>query len=248
VLQNIGGMMMPITHSRYRQELETIIAYVNRATFHPFAARYVTSPHIDLLQLHFSYVFLKVYDVSDPQDICIPQILIQVGLELHDQVQIADDRSENEVKKKQLSVLLGDYYSSHYFRYLAERNKIEWVEKWALVVQQLNILKMDMHLQKEQTGAEIFREQKFRLHQISTQAILDWHGADSLWYDLLETLVVWQSLTADDTVQAKDLDRIHQLHHQATQLLEQLGPEWMKQELNACWVRGMSEDLLVSEP
>lgn len=239
---------MPIAHSRFNDNLEMILTYVKKAAYHPFAAEYVSSPQVDFLQLHFSYVFLEAYGVPDPQDICIPLCLIQAGLELHDQIQLEDDLRENEVKKKQLSVLVGDYYSSQYFRYLAERNKVEWIKKWAVVVQKINALKMDMHLNNQRTEPDILHRQKYRLHQMSTSAILDWFQADEVWYDLLDTLVEWQTLTAREDVQMQDTERISKLQHRAAQLLQRLDPEWIRQDFHICWVKGMSEDLLVREP
>src|SRR5688500_2182419 len=93
---------------------EEIILHLNQLTGHSYLLERCGKPKlpeffIKILQLMLTSIQEK------PQRIItygVATALLRMGLVVHEQVSLEDEKDVNEFQKKQLSILAGDYYSS----------------------------------------------------------------------------------------------------------------------------------------
>lgn len=237
---------MVLRQSQYREELLDIIEQVNETLEHRFVQDYVTYPEIDLLQLHFTYLFLKSkgYSKEIIQYHCISQLFIQLGLDIHEQVGIDPLQQDQLVKGRQLTVLSGDYFSSYYYFYLSQRNQIHLIHKWAEVIREINEMKMDLHEQRFELSGYKQLQKKCELQRKLTEAVLSWYAAPIWWFD---TLFLLTELRMEINQTRMNKEHLESMAHQVTLLLAQSGDELLISECNL-WVEPLTKKQLVIKP
>ncbi len=182
---------MTFENSYYQSELNKIIHELEKKTHLTYVKRYVTYPAINMLQLHFTYLFLTANDapVELIEALCISQASIQLGLDSHEEVMLETITDEQEIKSRQLTVLSGDFFSSYYYYFLANTSFIEYIPKWANAIQQLNEMKADLHFKAgiiSQSEKWDFQKQ---LRQTLTNHLMRWFDADESWHLLYSALI-----------------------------------------------------------
>lgn len=73
--------------------------------------------------------------------------LMQMGMDTHDMVSNDNEVDSKGLRKKQLQVLAGDYFSAQYYYLLSVAGRIDMVKQLAKAVCEANTLKMNMYLQ-----------------------------------------------------------------------------------------------------
>lgn len=181
---------MVLTQSRYKQDLQQMISAVQQKSFHPYVQQHISYPQVNLLQLHLSYLYLTFVQVAEQKrkNIVMSQMFIQLGLDTHEEVPVTDRPMTIEDTVTQLSVLAGDYFSSHYYLYLAEQNELELIVKWADVIQQVNEKKMDLHVSKAKWTDEEYFERWCEVQAMYSVSVLHWYGADEQWHRMTRLL------------------------------------------------------------
>jgi heptaprenyl diphosphate synthase len=74
-------------------------------------------------------------------------ILLQMGVEMHNRVEPLKRPQSGEVERRQRYVLAGDYYSSLFYRLLAEQQEITYLKHFSRVISSINQDKLSLHLQ-----------------------------------------------------------------------------------------------------
>jgi heptaprenyl diphosphate synthase len=237
---------MVLRQSQYREELLDIIEKVNVSLEHSYVKAYVTYPKIDLLQLHFSFLFLKSkgFSIESIQDHCIPQLFIQLGLDIHDQVGIDPLEQEHLIKKRQLTVLSGDFFSSYYYLYLSQRNQVSLIHKWAKVIKEINEMKVDLHQHHSKLPFEQQLRKKSEFQSKLTNAVLSWYDAPIWWFETFTLLT--ELRMGMNQVQMKD-ERLESISQQLTQLLNKSENELLISECNL-WLESLTQKQLVIKP
>lgn len=142
-----GGFLMTITHSSIQMDMDEILAEINKITSNRYIEEYVTLPEISVVRLKLLYISL--YDTSVSRDVrkiyCVAAGLIQMGLDLHENVTNYKEPSHRSMRNRQLSILAGDYYSSHYYSLLAENNLTDDIKIFASAIRNINIAKMKLY-------------------------------------------------------------------------------------------------------
>lgn len=138
---------MTITHSSIQMDMDEILAQINKITSDVYIKEYVTLPEISVVRLKLLYISL--YDNSVSKAVikiyCVAAGLIQLGLDLHESVTNYKEPLERNMRERQLSILAGDYYSSHYYSLLAENNLTEDIKIFASAIRDINIAKMKLY-------------------------------------------------------------------------------------------------------
>lgn len=141
---------MNFLKSRHAKQLLEITQLVKQNAENPFVQEYVDLPSISQLRLQLLYLFLKEQNISEVQikKFCVSSILIQMGLDSHEEVPLQGGDSLHQVRSRQLRVLAGDYFSSRYYYLLAELEDTETIKMLASSIQQINEAKMGLYLEK----------------------------------------------------------------------------------------------------
>lgn len=179
---------MVLAQSLYKHELQQMITEVEQKSYQAYVQKYVSYPQINLLQLHLSYLFLTSLNVSEQKkkSIVMSQMFIQLGLDTHYDLPVSAqvDLDQEQITTSQLTVLAGDYFSSHYYLFLAERQEVELIAKWAEVIQKVNEIKMDIHADQENFSPEEYFEKWCEIQSIFSASVLAWYEADESWFTI----------------------------------------------------------------
>jgi heptaprenyl diphosphate synthase len=109
---------------------EEIILHLHQLTSHSYLLERCGKPKIP--ELFIKILQLMLTSVQEqPQRIItygVSTALLRMGLVVHEQVSLEDEKDANEFQKKQLSILTGDYYSSLFYKTLAHHNEIEGMQ------------------------------------------------------------------------------------------------------------------------
>lgn len=136
-------------------DLTDLAQKVRKKTTHPFIKNQLDKPIIDLDKL---FVLNESYQNtsmsrSQKQDYIVIIMLIDIALKTHD---LINNRDYNEETEKQLTVLVGDYYSGMYYYLLSEFEDIEMIKFLAASIKKINEEKMKLHYSENKTEEEVY--------------------------------------------------------------------------------------------
>ncbi|WP_053376666.1 heptaprenyl diphosphate synthase component 1 [Paenibacillus sp. FJAT-27812] len=77
--------------------------------------------------------------------------LVQLGMDTHDLIDTEQEqRSEPEMRSRQLKVLAGDYFSATFYQLLAQAGQIDMISKISSAVSEVNRLKVNLYVRMRQ--------------------------------------------------------------------------------------------------
>ncbi|QDP40465.1 heptaprenyl diphosphate synthase component 1 [Radiobacillus deserti] len=142
---------------RVRLALETQIS-------HPYLEKYIPKPVIDNDKLMILTSLMNTTDLpeSKKDHYIITTMLVQIALDTHDLVanQSAEQESLQYKKKRQLTVLAGDYYSGLYYYLLSKLDDVAMIHVLASAIKEINELKMVAYYNKPDTIQDWMRTVK----------------------------------------------------------------------------------------
>jgi heptaprenyl diphosphate synthase len=118
---------------------------------HPVLMQHIDMPDIDEEKLLLLYSILKSAKLHTKhiEHYAVAVMLVQIALDTHEKV------SEMNVKKRQLTVLAGDYYSGLYYHLLADNHDISFIRTLAKAIEEVNEHKIYLHQHKASTVNEM---------------------------------------------------------------------------------------------
>ncbi len=138
---------MNTIYSSFRIEIEEITSEIKALSSEMYIEEYINIPDISVVPLQL--LNLSLYHASVPRFLrkkyCVTTGLIQLGLDLHDQVNNQKEINESKIKKRQISVLAGDYLSSICYLLMAKENLIVEVRKLAYGISDITTAKMKLY-------------------------------------------------------------------------------------------------------
>ena len=148
--------MMTMTHSSFRVEMDAIYQDIKSYSENMFIEKYVQIPKI--AQIRLELLNLSLYHAGVPKSIrkiyCTTSGLIQLGLDLHESISNNQEVLEKGIRRRQLSILAGDYYSSQYYSLLSKNNLTDAVKKLAQGIKNINEAKMKLYTKSNSTFFE----------------------------------------------------------------------------------------------
>lgn len=208
-----GGFLMTITHSSIQMDMDEILAEINKITSNRYIEEYVTLPEISVVRLKLLYISL--YDTSVSRDVrkiyCVAAGLIQMGLDLHENVTNYKEPSHRSMRNRQLSILAGDYYSSHYYSLLAENNLTDDIKIFASAIRNINIAKMKLYTDSyDVTYGSLEHFFKLAIEKetsLYTYFLEKFHNEKekALWQDIIENMIILNQLSHE--LQTKTINR-----------------------------------------
>jgi len=198
-----GGFLMTITHNSMQKDMDEIFEEINKITGNVFIKQYVNLPEISEIRLKLFYNSL--YYTSVPKSVikiyCVAAGIIQMGLDLHENVTNYKEPTDKSMRNRQLSILAGDYNSSHYYSLLAENNLIDEIKIFASAIRDINIVKMKLYTDSYDTTYGSF-EHLFKLIKIKETSLYTYflekfydQKESTLWLEIIENMIILNHLT-----------------------------------------------------
>ncbi|WP_100488109.1 heptaprenyl diphosphate synthase component 1 [Sporolactobacillus pectinivorans] len=136
-----------------KQEVDIIYKQLTDDLNHPYVNRILPKPFVDRDKLLVYYLLFQTRVDRKLAGIYAKSVMIaEVGLSTHEGMTVAKLTEKEEIKRRQLIALSGDFYSALYYYSLA-RNKDTQVVKWvAQAIQVFNIDKCRLYYPKRALG------------------------------------------------------------------------------------------------
>ncbi|SDY86838.1 heptaprenyl diphosphate synthase [Evansella caseinilytica] len=146
----------------HNKELTEIIDAFYQKVKHPYLNKYIKDPYVDEDQVAILYLMLKnKFDPEYTKQYIIITLLVQAALDTHERISSSRVSDDTMKKKRQLTVLAGDYYSSLYYYFLAKLNDVSLMRVLAKSIQEINESKMNVYKYNETQQKASFAD--FRL-------------------------------------------------------------------------------------
>lgn len=131
----------------HKQDINKLIEMFNTSIKHSYLQTYLEDPLVDKDQVAFLLYMLeeKNLDSTYVNQCIIATLLVQAALDTHEKVNDETLTGDLSTKKRQLTVLAGDYYSSLYYYILSKINDVALIQLLAKSIQQINEAKMNMY-------------------------------------------------------------------------------------------------------
>lgn len=130
--------------------IEELKKAIEKQTSHPYLDKFIDQPVIDENKLFLlTAIFQETsYTIAQQKSFIITSMLVQMALDTHDRVSLDDsviDERGRQKKKRQLTVLAGDYYSGLYYHLLSNLKDMEMIRILASVIKDINEAKMSVY-------------------------------------------------------------------------------------------------------
>ena len=131
----------------HHEELNEIIQSFYNRIEHPFLKKYIDDPLVDEDQVLLLFYMLKEKNMPSTyiSQCIMTTTLVQAALDTHEEISVNELIKDSHKKKRQLTVLAGDYYSSLYYFVLSKVNDITLIRVLAKSIQEINEAKMNLY-------------------------------------------------------------------------------------------------------
>lgn len=210
---------MTITHTSLQIEIDEILTEINKLSQSDFIGKYVKNPEISVLGLQLLNLSLSESSIPKPirKIYSITAGLVQLGIDLHEKITNLEEKTEYGIRKRQLSILAGDYYSSQYYSLLAKNNLTDETKKLALAIRNINIAKMKLYTTDSDNKfisidqiIELIMIRESNLYTQFLDEIKDL-AQKEVWKSLIENIILLFTLTEE--LKEKNIDKKHLSYH-----------------------------------
>ncbi|MDC2865935.1 heptaprenyl diphosphate synthase component 1 [Bacillus sp. BP-3] len=125
---------------------------------HPYFIKYIEEPVVDEKKIAFLYSILKSANLHKEQieHYAVTIMLVQIALDTHEKVSNKEETDEFH-KRRQLTVLAGDYYSGLYYYLLSMNHDITLIRALADGIKEINEQKIMLYQQTYETIEEMLK-------------------------------------------------------------------------------------------
>ncbi|BCB04536.1 heptaprenyl diphosphate synthase component 1 [Bacillus sp. KH172YL63] len=119
--------------------------YIEEQLHHSYLKEYIDQPYIDRDRIYFLLMpFMREGRTVDEEVMqwISTAMLLQIALDTHEKVTISDRES---LKERQLTVLAGVYFSSLYYKILAETSDVDLIAYLAKAIKEVNESKISIY-------------------------------------------------------------------------------------------------------
>lgn len=133
---------------------------------HRYLSAIIRRPDLEILQFTMAEAMLQEAGVTGQKSdtVIATLMLVYHGLAVHEEIETLAAHSDE--RYRQLGVLAGDYYSSKYYRLLAEAGQIQLVGQFAMAIQAINEAKAELERDRSDfsLGVERYLDLQERIH------------------------------------------------------------------------------------
>jgi len=173
---------------------------------HAYLSRFLSAPNLERLQMILAEALVPAAGLPPrvANTVISALLLIYHGLAVHDEVETLTARDDE--RYRQLGVLAGDYYSSKYYRLLAEAGEIALIGQFARAVQEVNEARAELERDPSDFSLKAGRYQQLQetihsslLHSLRLHVVPDQPQWEALITQLVRAQVLSRELEADST-------------------------------------------------
>ena len=210
-------------------EMDRVIGEIAARTRDPFVERHIGRPKTSAFFVKMLYLLLKSFSLPSERIRlhCVATTLLQMGLDLHERVSVGPERAEQGMRSRQLFVLAGDYFSSLFYRFLAERGEIRTISRLSEAVCEVNEAKMELYAVagSRQVSPPTYLSLIRRIRGSLPSALSDLFHAgkssDNPWRDLAPDLAALEWL-ADADIECPGASIAHQSDEMRLELIRSI--------------------------
>lgn len=134
-----------VSMSQFDDKVKEIKKSFYGLTKHLYLQSYVQEPILDDDKVRFLYAMMqKKLSTNEAKMFTISALLLQAGLDVHDEVSQDPIYSDRLRKNRQLTVLAGDYYVSLHYYLLAEKQQVPMIRVFSQSIQEINEYKLNL--------------------------------------------------------------------------------------------------------
>lgn len=121
-------------------EVEKILAEVRKEAGERYLSPQIDYPEVERWKLTLLYLLLGAqgYRPAEIYAACTATMLVQLGLDIHEEVTNGEEIAQHKIRYRQLQILAGDYFSSRYFLLLSRLGMVDKIMELAFAIKQVN--------------------------------------------------------------------------------------------------------------
>jgi heptaprenyl diphosphate synthase len=125
-------------------EFHSILGRLERVVSHPQLEKYLGKPPVPIYFVRFLFQLLSELKLPPKrvETYCIAATCLHMGLMIHERISLKKETELSQIRKRQLTVLAGDFYSSLFYRFLAEAGEIEGIQCLSKCTSEINEQKL----------------------------------------------------------------------------------------------------------
>jgi hypothetical protein len=228
-----------------QSELRSIVAQIMTIAEESYIKATIGKPSIPIFFVYLLFFMMKANRIPPQrrESYCVATSLLQMGLATHEQVTIESQLPLQQMRRRQLVVLSGDYYTSLFYQGLAAAGEIEGIHLLSKVIRSINEVKMThytegkSHIQLDVAALKRIQYIESGLltaltdfFQVGTSSSVIWKGigANLLLLDWLRQQAEWAA-----GLQAESLIWVEERWLELRQAIAELPWSEVKEELQA---------------
>lgn len=128
-------------------EVSSHIRTIEQWAYEPYVAEKIGKPVVPVFFVRLLVMMLQSYNLPKErtQLFVVAVTLLQMGLDTHEQITLAEKLEADAMLRRQLRVLAGDYYSSLFYQLLAKEGEMAGIQRLAQAIGEINEAKMIHH-------------------------------------------------------------------------------------------------------
>jgi heptaprenyl diphosphate synthase len=199
---------MPNTSSIYQQELLSVKELVKKYTYHPMVQQYLEVTPFSFMRQHMIFLMLRQASVSSQaaSTYVVTTSLIEMGMDIHDQVSLNETVNAETLRLRQMKVLTGDFFSSQYYRLLAEAEESDLIGILSEAICQVNLYKLSemVHRDNQTLSLDLLKQLTIERRAALFDALVNQFAREgnSTWNTLFRSLL-WLEWLQDE------LEKLH---------------------------------------
>jgi hypothetical protein len=184
-----------MTSIHNKDEVKEILAQIENHAENSYVNQLIGKPNIPVFFVHVLHLMLKDCRVEREKArlYAVATTLLKMAIDIHEKVSLHSKSNLMEQRKQQLTVLAGDYYSSLFYRLLAEQGEVAVIRCLAEATCLINEWKMSYHMERGQAGFEVSRQALERIKLISSELIM----ALADFFHVQKKQNPWRSIAAE---------------------------------------------------
>ncbi|WP_175991201.1 heptaprenyl diphosphate synthase component 1 [Bacillus sp. Marseille-Q1617] len=190
----------------YNHQANIIHQYIEEQLHHSYLKEYIDQPFIDRNRINYLLLpFMNGQRMITQQEMkwISTAMFLHVALETHEKVTISE---QDSLKERQLTVLAGVYFSSLYYKTLADTEDVGLIEALSSAIKKINECKISMYKEECTSVEELMEYVRIIETSIFTHFYEFFHQKD--WVSLLSDTFLYNRLLQERYAHLNSQDTI----------------------------------------
>ena len=169
--------------------------YIEEQLHHSYLKEYIDQPYIDRDRIYFLLLpFVSEGRTMNKEAVqwISTAMLLQIALDTHEKVTISE---RDSLKERQLTVLAGVYFSSLYYKILAETDDVDLIAYLAKAIKEINESKISIYKDDHENVDDLIQRVKIRESAIVSNFFRFFE--DDKWIEIVEQALLYKKLVQE---------------------------------------------------